>query len=77
MQTISGIHYQTGQHIDVTMNAMITKVTVSETETGKLPYVAPGLTDLQVNGYKDIDFNSPSLTVADVSNITLALLAQG
>lgn len=77
MQTISGIHYQTGQNINITMEGIIRKVTVSETKTGKLPYIAPGLIDLQVNGFKGIDFNSPLLTVADVTAITLALLARG
>ena len=42
-----------------------------------LPFIAPGLVDLQVNGYNGIDFNNKNLTVKEVVNITQQLLARG
>ncbi|MFT3946804.1 MAG: hypothetical protein QM763_07510 [Agriterribacter sp.] len=40
-------------------------------------YVAPGLTDLQINGINGIDFNETPLTTDDVVNATTYLLSQG
>ncbi|MBX2923533.1 MAG: hypothetical protein KF746_15130 [Chitinophagaceae bacterium] len=40
-------------------------------------YVAPGLTDLQINGISGIDFNETPLTTGDVVNATTYLLSQG
>jgi N-acetylglucosamine-6-phosphate deacetylase len=42
-----------------------------------LPIIAPGLVDLQVNGYKGVDFNDASLDEAAIHTIVHALLAQG
>ncbi len=39
-------------------------------------FAGPGLIDLQVNGINGIDFNSPSVTVADIINATQYLLSQ-
>jgi N-acetylglucosamine-6-phosphate deacetylase len=40
-------------------------------------YVGSGLTDLQVNGFRGIDFNSLPLTVGDIGEISRALLKEG
>lgn len=42
-----------------------------------LPWVAPGLVDLQVNGYAGISFNSPTLTADQVLQVSLAMAAHG
>ena len=42
-----------------------------------LPIIAPGLIDLQVNGYKGVDFNDASLNDEGIHTIVHALLAQG
>lgn len=79
MQTISGIHYQNKKPISVLVeDGMIQNIiTLLDNEAFELPLIAPGLVDLQVNGYNGIDFNSTDLTVADVMDITFHLLAQG
>lgn len=78
-QLITGIHYQTGQPVQVAMqNGLIAGITAVDTGNApNLPYLAPGLIDLQVNGYSGIDFNDVWLTVDDVETITNQLLAQG
>lgn len=42
-----------------------------------LPWLAPGLIDLQVNGYDGISFNSPSLSPDQVRQVSLAMDAHG
>lgn len=42
-----------------------------------LPYVAPGLVDLQVNGFAGIDVNGPDVTAARIVEITQALAQIG
>ena len=56
---LEGIHYDTGKQIRVTIDGSII-ASVQETpfpsaETARLPVIAPGLVDLQVNGYKGVD----------------------
>jgi N-acetylglucosamine-6-phosphate deacetylase len=78
-QVITGIHYQTGQSIEIAVqNGLIKSITPSDSSNhAQLPYLAPGLVDLQVNGYNGVDFNDTSLTVENVTAITLQLLSQG
>ncbi len=42
-----------------------------------LPYLAPGLIDLQVNGYRGIDYSSPALTTGNVGALVVALAVSG
>lgn len=42
-----------------------------------LPVVAPGLVDLQINGYRGIEFNDPALTVEKVRQVALSQDAFG
>jgi N-acetylglucosamine-6-phosphate deacetylase len=78
MQTIKGIHYKTGQPIAVEVhNGIIKSIDVLDIETRYLPVIAPGMIDMQVNGYYGIDFNKDTLTVDDVVTITKLQLAQG
>lgn len=41
------------------------------------PYVAPGLIDVQINGYMGVDFSGPDLTVEGVRKATKALWEAG
>lgn len=43
----------------------------------RLPVVAPGLVDLQINGFMGVDFNSPGLTAGQLESIAPALLMNG
>ncbi|OBX26052.1 N-acetylglucosamine-6-phosphate deacetylase [Gelidibacter algens] len=40
-------------------------------------YIAPGLVDLQINGFKGIDFNTKGLSVSDVEALTHILFEKG
>jgi N-acetylglucosamine-6-phosphate deacetylase len=45
--------------------------------TARWPWIAPGLVDLQVNGYGGHEFSSPGLQVEQVAAIAQAMLAAG
>ncbi len=79
MHTIKATHYKTGQPIEVEVdNGIISSVeSVPGIAPDGLPLIAPGLIDLQVNGYFGIDFNSAALTVDDVVKVTKLLFVQG
>ncbi|WP_353626129.1 amidohydrolase family protein [Bacillus sp. JCM 19041] len=71
------MHYETGKAITVqTKDTKISRITFTEGLI-KNCFIAPGLVDLQVNGYKGIDFNREDLTVSEVSLITRLLLKEG
>lgn len=46
-------------------------------ELSSLPYLAPGLIDLQVNGFAGVDFNTLPLSKADLIHATEAMLSYG
>lgn len=57
---------------------MITAIESLDTQdTSSLPYIAPGLLDLQVNGFAGVDFNTLPLNKADLIHATEALLSNG
>lgn len=56
---IEGRHYNTGKAIEVDIeNGQILNLTLLEKDDHSLPWIAPGLVDLQVNGYQGMDFNT-------------------
>ncbi|MWV45909.1 amidohydrolase family protein [Paenibacillus sp. HJL G12] len=74
--TLRGRHYRTGEIIVLDMaGGMITHCRRIAAASGlykeaekeeELPWIAPGLVDLQINGYGGIDMNAPDLAEADV-----------
>ncbi len=46
-------------------------------DSGDLPWLAPGLVDLQVNGFAGVEFNNPSLTTDDVHTVCQAMVETG
>jgi glucosamine-6-phosphate deaminase len=48
-----------------------------EGTAGDIPFVGPGLIDLQVNGINGIDFNNAAVTTQEIIDATYYLLSQG
>lgn len=79
-QTITGRRFDTGQPVRLHWRGeRIERVEYlrSDPETRRLPFVAPGLCDLQVNGCAGCEFASPALRPADVRTVADALLRTG
>ncbi|MEH6679788.1 MAG: amidohydrolase family protein [Sediminicola sp.] len=78
MQEIfKGIHYRTGQPIEVQVgDGCITEIRHKEIGIPR-NHIAPGLVDLQVNGFKGIDFNGTGLKKEDVVAVTHSLWEAG
>ena len=71
----SGIHVATGIPTTIEFDQRIQKVETAE--DGGDRYMAPGLIDIQVNGYAGVDFNNPSVSHAEISRAVRALVATG
>ncbi len=56
---------------------LILPLELPSAELSALPYVGPGLFDIQVNGYDGIWFSSETLTVDEVERVIQAYLQQG
>ena len=82
---IEGIHYSSRKVIRIGIRngfiyslADIDEIYWSgEGSRDKLPVIAPGLIDLQLNGFKGVDFNNADLTPEQVESVSLALLKLG
>jgi N-acetylglucosamine-6-phosphate deacetylase len=51
--------------------AKIARITAAD-NAADLPLVAPGLVDLQINGYAGVEFNDPQLTLEKVQKVAIA-----
>ena len=79
-QTITGRRFDTGQPVRLHWRGeRIARVEYlrSDSKTHRLPFLAPGLCDLQVNGCAGYEFASPTLRPADVRTVADALLRMG
>jgi N-acetylglucosamine-6-phosphate deacetylase len=76
--TLEGMHYKENKPIRITIkDGFIESVKpLAAAEDSEL-YIAPGLVDLQVNGYRGVDFNNVEITVDDVRKACLFLLEEG
>ena len=81
---LAGRHYDHGQPVWIEINdGLITDISAWHgneghgTEAASLPWVAPGLVDLQVNGFGGVEFTDSQLTVEAVQHISLALDRDG
>ncbi|MEF3307173.1 N-acetylglucosamine-6-phosphate deacetylase [Paenibacillus sp. GYB003] len=76
---LEGIHYATGKPVRV----LVRDGVIAELEaldyapTDKLPWIAPGLVDLQINGYAGDDFNTLPFTADTVVRASRALWSEG
>lgn len=77
--TIEGVLYSDGKPISILVeNGEIKELKKATSEEGQTKqYVAPGLIDVQINGYMGVDFSGPDLTVEGVKKATKALWKAG
>jgi len=80
-QVIEGIHYHTGQPVQVTVNnGMIENITNLDKPVGENPvYIAPGFFDNQVNGFAGVSFafGDSDLTPEGIEKATSELWKKG
>jgi N-acetylglucosamine-6-phosphate deacetylase len=82
-QIIEAIHISSGDPLRISLHgdevARIEKITgeLPELKRKQLPFFAPGLVDLQLNGFKGINMNELPLTVEDVCRMTQLNFTQG
>lgn len=75
---IIGIHYETNEPIQIEWKKNeIIKVKTIESDKKNLPIIAPGFVDLQINGYKGIDFNYKPITEKDWATVICSLAEAG
>jgi N-acetylglucosamine-6-phosphate deacetylase len=76
---IEGLLYLDGKpvRIEVVDGKIASVRTISPGGGIPLVYVAPGLIDIQINGYMGIDFSDQNLTVEDMQKATNALYKEG
>ncbi len=72
-----GIDYKTGKAIEITLKEGIISKVKEVKKSQRHGIIGPGLTDLQINGFHEIDFNSPALTSEKVYKATVALIMSG
>jgi N-acetylglucosamine-6-phosphate deacetylase len=81
MTTITARRYDTGESIRIqTRHGRIESILpadLSAAEASEIPFVGPGLFDIQVNGFQGIWFCSESLTTDEVEKVVNAYLQQG
>ncbi len=74
---LRGVHLLWGDKIELRIErGKITDIQPAETVDGEL-LIAPGLVDLQVNGYLGLDLNSPDLRPEDLHTLAQHLAAWG
>ena len=70
--------YDDNQAVSIVIEGgQLQSVTPMEEDPGDLPWIAPGLVDLQVNGHGGQEFNDLDLTIEKVSQVSTAMDADG
>ena len=77
-QTIEGLLYSDESPVSITLaNEKIKAMKPSKSGNHSQSYVAPGLIDVQINGYVGVDFSGPDLSVEGIRKATKALWKAG
>lgn len=77
-KNLKGIDFDTNIPIEVTIKeGKILQVSKINDDSENLPIIAPGFVDLQVNGYKGIDFNLREVTESEWKSIIDSLAEVG
>jgi N-acetylglucosamine-6-phosphate deacetylase len=76
---IEATHYETGKPVKVgIIDGKISNITeISGSGQFQNLYIAPGLIDNQINGYKGVDFSDPGLTTIKMKSAVEAILRDG
>lgn len=78
VKKIQVIHCLTGKSFELRLDRdNITSMKEVRRASPGSPYIGPGLTDIQVNGYGGVDFNNAPLAPADAWHVARDLLAKG
>jgi len=76
---LEGLLYLDGSAVQISIvDGTISSIERMEESAGtRLPYIAPGLIDLQINGYSGVDFSDQDLSTEDFIKATKALWKEG
>jgi len=76
---IEGILYLDEEQVIITSSeGVISKIEpITKEKSDRKTYIAPGLIDLQINGYMGVDFSGPDLTLEGIRKATKALWQAG
>ncbi|MBN1465270.1 N-acetylglucosamine-6-phosphate deacetylase [candidate division KSB1 bacterium] len=79
VRSVEGLFYldQTPVRIDIADGIIAKIIRLPESQKASANYIAPGLIDIQINGYASIDFSGENLSVAGVRQATQALWEEG
>jgi len=76
--TLTASHYQTGQPVELRWHdGIITSLKAPPSLPPERVWVAPGLVDLQVNGFAGVDFQQDDISLSDLLAATQALRRAG
>ncbi|MFD2826658.1 N-acetylglucosamine-6-phosphate deacetylase [Leeuwenhoekiella polynyae] len=74
---LTGIHYKTEQPITLEIKSGLIEKISAASDFKPNRFIAPGLVDLQINGFKGVDFNESGLNEDKVLEITQELFKEG
>jgi N-acetylglucosamine-6-phosphate deacetylase len=75
--TYRGISVEDGRALEVRVSGAAVDQIKEIEDPGSLPYLSPGLFDIQVNGYAGVDYGYDELSGEDVERTVYALAASG
>ena len=74
---LKGVHYKTDKPVEVKFDADLISLIKMDPDLKTNNIICPGLVDLQINGFKGIDFNEEGLSIEEVVTITKSLWEEG